>query len=347
MKFNTYISLIVAVILAMVVSKIVYFGFTPSYANFVFSKPAFNSIFEHDVYQYRVLSKYMLFAIDHWLAAYMPATGAEPRILVGTHDGSERFYLAFYYLNLFFLVLTSIMVVLLVNLDRQFRLTRMEKNLIIFLVPMLIGLSQFTVCCYDVSSYFFQLVIVYIFLRFAERYYWTTILAIGALIILSTTNRESSALSVSMVSVLLLARYGLNPRTLTGVGMMALCFLSTYVALRVLIVDRQHQPIFNIQVGQFLVDTNLIGLLFWGLFIYLPFAIAQETENRILIGIFFLLSLPYIITVFKDGVLWEVRLYIPLFLGALILSKLNVSAHAVRVSRFLPRLRDADEIEVQ
>jgi hypothetical protein len=347
MKFNTYISLVVAVVLAMVVSKIVYFGFTPNYANFVFSKPAFNSIFQHDVYQYRVLSKYLLFAIDHWLAADMPAVGAEPRILVGTVNGSERFYLAFYYLNSFFLVLTSIMVVLIVNLDRQLHLTVMEKNLIIFLVPMLIGLSQFTVCCYDVSSYFFQLLIIYIFLRFAERHYWATMLGVAVLIILSTMNRESSALSVSMVSVLLLTRYGLTRKTLVGIGVAAICFLITYVALRILIVDPQHERIFNNQVGQFFLDTNIIGLLFWGLFFYLPFAIAEETENRILIGLFFVLSLPYIITVFKDGVLWEVRLYIPLFLGSLFLSKLNVAAHAFRVSRWLSRLRVVDEMEVQ
>jgi hypothetical protein len=127
----------------------------------------------------------------------------------------------------------------------------------------------------------------------------------------------------------------------------AVSFLVTYAALRILIVDPQHESIFNNQVGQFFLDTNLIGLLFWILFFYLPFAIAQETENRILIGLLFVLSLPYIITVFKDGVLWEVRLYIPLFLGALFLSKLNVSAHAFRVSRFFSRLRVVDEIEVQ
>jgi hypothetical protein len=150
-----------------------------------------------------------------------------------------------------------------------------------------------------------------------------------------------------MVTVLLLTRYGIARKTFTGVGLMAVCFLATYVALRVFIVDPQHLHIMNTQVGQFFLDTNLIGLLFWGLFIYLPFAIAEETENRILIGLFFVLSLPYIITVFKDGVLWEIRLYIPLFLGALFLSKLNVSAHAFRVSRFFGRLRVVDDMEVQ
>jgi hypothetical protein len=135
--------------------------------------------------------------------------------------------------------------------------------------------------------------------------------------------------------VLLLTRYGIARKTLIGVGLMAVCFLITYVALRVFIVDPQHLHIMNNQVGHFFLDTNLIGLLFWGLFFYLPFAIAEETENRILIGLFFVLSLPYIITVFKDGVLWEVRLYIPLFLGALVISKLDVSAHTVKLTEWL------------
>ena len=142
-----------------------------------------------------------------------------------------------------------------------------------------------------------------------------------------------------MVTVLLLTTYGFTRRVLAGIGMVAACFLATYVALRILIVDPQHLHILNIQAGKLLIDTNMVGLLFWALFFYLPFAIAEEKENRLLIGLFFVLSLPYIITVFKDGVLWEVRLYIPLFLGALFLSRLNVSAGAFRVSHLLPRLR--------
>lgn len=338
MRYNLLMSLIVAVLLSMVTSKIVYFGFTPNYAADIFSRKAFNGRFDHDVYKYRILCKYLLFYVDDWLNKDMPEKGAEARILINTRDASERFYFAFYYLNTFFLILTSIMVVLLLDLGRNFLFSKMEKSLIIFLAPMLICLSQFTVCCYDVSSYFFQLLILYLFLQFFDRYYWGSIFTIGALIVLSTLNRESSALSVSMVGLLLLTRYGINRKILYSISALAAVYLITYVVLRLLVVDPTHMRVVNLQAGHLLIDTNLIGLIFWGLFLYLPLNISATTENRYLIGAFFLFSLPYIYTCLKDGVLWEVRLYIPLFLGALFLSKLDTSMNVFRLSDLTLRI---------
>ena len=315
----------VAILLSMVTSKIVYFGFTPNYAADTFSRKAFKGRLDHDVYKYRLLSKYLLFSVDDWLARDMPEQGAEPRLMANMQGASERFYYALYYLNGFFLVLTSILVALLVHRDQDFRLTNMEKWLIIFLVPLLIGISEFTVCCYDISSYFFQLLILDIFLQWNRQRYWLSLAAITMLIILSTLNRESSALSVSIITVLLIGRYGLNWKTVAGIGLMAVGFLVTYIALRYIIIDPSHLRIINIQAGNLLIDTNIIGLFFWGLFFFLPVAIARSQENRWLIGGFFLFSLPYIIVCLKDGVLWEIRLYIPLFLGALFLSRIETT----------------------
>ena len=340
MKYSLFISLVVAFLLSLVTSKVIYFGFTPNYAADIFNKQAFKGRLDHDVYQYRILSKYLLYVVDDWLGSDMPAKGAEPRILIQTQNGSERFYLAFYYLNTFFLVLTAMMVVLLLDLERSFLFTVAEKNLIIFLVPILISITQFTVACYDVSSYFFQLLILYIFLRFSPKHYSLSMTIIGLLIILSTLNRESSALSVSMISLLLLTTYGWSRKTITGIGILAVCFLSTYIALRYFIVDPKHLHILNIQAGKLLIDTNMIGLIFWGLFFYLPMAMADSNENKYLIGVFFLFSLPYIITCLKDGVMWEVRLYVPLFLGSLFLSKLDVSGHVLRITDFLASLQE-------
>ncbi len=339
MKYSTFIALIVAILLSMVVSKIIYFGFTPNYAADIFNKQAFKSRLDHDVYQYRVLSKAMLYAVDDWLGKDMPAQGADARILINTNNGSQRFYLAFYYLNALFLILTAILTVLLVDLPDAFTFSAAEKTLITFLVPITIGITQFTVACYDVSSYFFQLLILYIFLRFNHRQFWGTMIAVCALLIVSTTNRESSALSVSIIAVLLLTQYGFVRKSLIAIAAMAVCFLATYVALRILVVDPQHLHIVNIQMGNLLIDTNAMGLFFWLLFFYLPMAMAGEAENRWLIGLYFLFSLPYILTCLKDGVMWEVRLYIPLLLGSLFLSKLYVSAHVLRITSLIGDLK--------
>ena len=174
----------------LVTSKIIYFGFTPNYAADIFSKQALKGRLDHDVYKYHVLSKYMLYAVDDWLGSDMPANGAEPRLLIYDQHSSERFYLAFYYLNTFFLVLTAILVVLLLDVERSLRFSVAEKNLIIFLVPIVIGITRFTVNFYDVSGYFFQLLILYIFLRLSPRCYTLSLTIIGGLIILSTINRN-------------------------------------------------------------------------------------------------------------------------------------------------------------
>ena len=332
MKSDLIIKIAIVVLLSMVTNKIVYFGYTPNYAADIFSREAFNGRFDHDVYKYRILSKYLLFKVDNWLGKSMPEKGAEWRIAIQTRGGSQRFYLAFYYLNTFFLVLTSIMAVLLLYMDRGFQMNEAERNLVLFLIPIVIGLSQYVVCCYDVSSYFFQLLILYIFLKHIDRYRRATLLAIGILLIISTLNRESSALSVSMVVLLLLTRYGINRRSLINSCALAACFLGTYVALRYFIQDTAHLQIINVQAGHLLIDTNIIGLLFWGLFFYLTLAISNTSENRWLIAVFFLFSLPYILTCLKDGVMWEIRLYVPLFIGSILLSKLDTSMHVIRLT---------------
>ena len=332
MRASLIVSLLVAVAISMVTSRIIYFGFTPNYAADIFSPKAFNGRFDHDVYKYRVLCKYLLFAIDDWLGNSEPAGTAETRILINTRDGSERFYYAFYYLNTFFLALTTIMVVLLVRSREDYHFTKMEQNLLIFFVPVFIGLSEYVVCVYDVSSYFFQLLTIYILLKFYREEPVFSMVTLGILIVVSTLNRESSALSVSMLAVLLLSRYGFKRRILWSVLILAVCFLLTYVGLRFWIVDPYHVHIRNHDVGKYLKTINLYGLLFWVIFFYLPMAIADSKENRFLIGAFFLFGAPYVYTCLKDGVLWEVRLYIPLFLGAFFLGKLDTSRHIVRIS---------------
>lgn len=321
-----------AVAISIVASRIIYFGFTPNYAADIFSPKAFNGRFDHDVYKYRVLGKYLLFAIDGWLGKSEPTNTADPRIRINTPDGSERFYYAFYYLNTIFLALTTIMVVLLARLRKDYHFTIMEQNLLIFFVPVLIGLSEYVVCVYDVSSFFFQLLTIYLLLKFYEGKYVFTIVTLSILIILSALNRESAALSVSMLAVLLLTRYGLKGKSLGAVLILESCFFMTYVGLHYWIQDPMDIGIINGDVGKYLRTINLYGLLFWAIFFWLPMAIADSKENRFLIGAFFLCSAPYVYTCLKDGVLWEVRLYIPLFLGSLFLSKLDTSRHVIRIS---------------
>jgi hypothetical protein len=327
MKFNLFMTSILVIMLSMVVSKIVYFGFTPNYGADIFAHKAFDAKFDHGGYQYRVLSKYLVYGVDRLLGGSMKEGGAEARVRTVTGGASERFYYAIYYVNTLFLALTSLMAVLLLNLDKSLRFSDTEKILLVFFVPVVIGLTQFTVHYYDLSSYFLELLILYVFLKNQSM------LLIMGLIVLSALNRESAEVSVAMIALLLLTKYGATRWVMWNMVGMVACWLVTYVALRVVIGAGGPPPkaAAGGSVG-FEPDMFMMGVIFWVLFIYLPFAIAATEENKYLIGGFFLLSLPYIVTSLATGDLWAVRLYIPLFLGALFLSRLEVAGAAVKVS---------------
>ena len=342
MKFNLFMTSVLVVMLSMVVSKIVYFGFTPNYGADIFSHRAFDARFDHGGNQYRVLSKYLVYGVDGLLSRSMKEGGAENRIRTVTGGASERFYYAIYYVNTLFLALTSLMVVLLLNLDKSLKFSDTEKMLLVFFVPVLLGLTQFTVHYYDLSSYFLELLILYVFLKNIDsRYGWTMTMIMG-LVVVATLNREAAEVSVAMVALLLLTRFGATRRVVWSMVGMVGCWLVTYAVLRVVIGAGGPPPkAAAITSNAFEPDMFMMGVIFWVLFIYLPFAIAATEENKYLIGGFFLFSLPYIISSLATGDLWAVRLYVPLFLGALFLSRLEVAGAAVRVSglkwRYLPR----------
>ncbi|HUB59481.1 MAG TPA: hypothetical protein VL978_02200 [Puia sp.] len=336
MKFNIFMTSVLVIMLSMVVSKIVYFGFTPNYGANIFSHKAFDAKFDQGGYRYRVLSKYLVYGVDNLLGRSMKEPGAEDRIRTVSGGASERFYYAIYYVNTLFLALTSLMVVMLLDLDKSLRFPDTAKILIAFFVPVLIGLTQFTVHYYDLSSYFLELLILYVFLKGIDSNYSRTMTTIMGLVVLSALNRESAEVSVAMVALLLLTRFGATRRVLWSVAGMVGCWVGTYVVLRVVAGAGGPPPkaaaITSGSGSGFEPDMFMMGVIFWVLFIYLPFAIAETEENKYLIGGFFLFSLPYIVASVWSGDLWAVRLYIPLFLGALFLSRLETAGAAVRVS---------------
>src|SRR5580698_2798245 len=225
MKFNLFMTSVLVVMLSMVVSKIVYFGFTPNYGADIFARKAFDAKFDHGGDRYRVLSKYLVYGVDGLLSRSMKEGGAENRVRTVTGGASERFYYAIYYVNTLFLALTSLMVVLLLNLDRSLKFSDTEKILICFFIPVLLGLTQFTVHYYDLSGYFLELLILYVFLKNQSM------LLIMGLVVLTTLNREAAEVSVAMVALLLLTRFGATRRVIWNIVGMVGCWLVTYAVL--------------------------------------------------------------------------------------------------------------------
>jgi hypothetical protein len=316
---KTLRAIIVVTILCIVTSNIVYFGFVTNYSRSIFTKKLFTARYNTNVFKYRVLSKTLLLELDK----------------VIDNDGS-RFYSSVFYFNTFFLVLASIISVLLANLDKVFHLTKSDKAFTIFLIPILINISQFCIVPYDTSSYFFQLLIMLIFFIFYDTKFSLALTTIGILLILSTLNRESSALCIAFLFTIILVKYGLNRKSFISIGTFCLCFLLPYLAVRLLIKTpaEGEMPVSPL-AGNLTAYVNVIGILFWLVFFYFTLSISNSKENNYLILVFHLLSLPYIFTVFSVGILWEVRLYVPLFICSLFLSKVNLTGYKYNVESYL------------
>jgi len=124
MKFRLIPAIIVGILLSVVTSEIVYFGFTPNYyfATRV-SRNAFHYQFDHDIFQYRILSKYLLLLIDESLQNIVPDKTRSNEFLAHIRGGSERLYYAYFCLNTFFLCATSIIIILLLRLKGYFLLS--------------------------------------------------------------------------------------------------------------------------------------------------------------------------------------------------------------------------------
>jgi len=305
MKSRLVYVLFLTILFSCITSYIVYFGFVSNYSHRMFSRPAFIDLYGKGIFHYRVLSRYWLLGLDDLI----DPTG-------------RQFYQTTFYFNTFFLVLTSIAGVLLLHLPRTFRLSEGEKILYILLIPLVINITQFVLVPYDTLGYFFQLLIAYLFLAFYEKEYGFATLSISLLLVVSTLNRESSAINLSFLITLQYFMYGWNRRTIFAAAAFILSFLVTYVLLRMVIGEAPPSGP-NALIGHLGIFVNQVGIAFWLVIAAFVHLLANDRQNRRFLLCFYLLSTPYIFLVLKDGILWEIRLYIPLFLGSLLLSKLD------------------------
>lgn len=319
---------------ALLCSTIVYFGFTTNYTIDTFSPESFQEQYTHHVYRYRVLSQWMILGVDRALSGHMDENARDKRrLLLRDPTATNRFYYAYYLLNTFFLVLTAIVLALLLVPDRLLRAGNGEKILLLFFLIGVTCLTQFVVCPYDICGYFLELATFYLFLRYYERNYRMTMLLVAALVVLATTNRESSALTVAFIATLLFCRFGWTARAFSGTLLLGVVFLATYFGLRVFVgpdvsPEGDSRPVMDFFHNNLTLPTDWLGILFWVLMLYLAIAIANSKRNRIAICCFHLLCLPYAWQCLTKGILWELRLYMPILLGSVIMSKIDMSDYS-------------------
>ncbi|SFI93838.1 hypothetical protein SAMN05421638_1622 [Kaistella treverensis] len=318
MKIPLFFRLSFAVLLAFTVSTFVYFGFVNSYSSTIFNHQNFQEQFQSGIYQYRILSSYLLL----WIYDFLGTFKIDYQIFklkFLDKSAEPRMFLAFYMVNTLFLALSAFFLVLIME-AKNFVAINSEKILITVVAIFTICISQFVIVPYDVASYFLLLLFYYFLLKYVKKLDFSTLIILGIILLISTLIRESSALSISLAATLLFTQYKFKKEAFLPVSFLVLMFLIAYVGIRVL-----HQD-FTTTDGNLLSQNlsqpkNFLGIILWIMFLSLSLFLAKDKKAVRAILVFHALSLPYVYVCFYSGILYEIRLYVPIFLTSLLLAR--------------------------
>lgn len=318
MKTNCISKFLLVSLFAIVVNSFIYFSFGNIYSSSVLNYTDFQNQFQSGIYQYRILSGYFL-NFAHDFLSTLSIDYQLFRLKFTNHNAEPQMYLSFYLLNTGFLVLSGFVMTLITE-SKSFIASESEKILLIIIALFTIAISQFVIVPYDVSSYFFLLAFFFFLIKYLEKNTPFYLLILGVLMVISTLNRESSALSLSLMAIVLYTKFGLKKETIVPIAVLGFIFISVYLGMRVMSENFSTND-GNLFTENFSQPKNFLGMLFWLIFFLFTLILAKDKKAVRMILIFHFLSLPYILMCIYTGILYEIRLYVPLFLTALFLGK--------------------------
>ena len=309
-------------LLAFTVNSFIYFSFGNIYSSKILNYADFSKQFHSGIYQYRILSGYLIFWIYETLSTLnIDYSIFKFRFLESRSE--PQMYLSFYILNTIFLVLSAALL-LFITETKNFITTNSEKTLLVSVAVFAIAITQFVIVPYDVSSYFLIVLFFYFLLKYLEKNSDFNLIILVVILMISTLNRETSALSISLAATLLYSKYGLRKEMVKPVLILALTFIAVYLGMRFL-----HESFTtndgNLLFQNFSEPKNILGFLFWMVFFLFTIIIAKDQHAKRNIILFHVFSIPYVLMCIYTGIMYEIRLYIPIFITSLLISRTDIS----------------------
>ena len=235
------------------------------------------------------------------------------------YAGDAQFYSAYFYMNTFFLCLTSMLLLIILGAHRK-NTDFMMVDLPVLFMCFLIGISQYVVVPYDTLSYFFLSTAVILIIN-DNGTLWN-LLGLCIVIILATLTRKTAAFILSFYFAINYKTILTPPTTLkinreqAILMVITACFLFTYVGLRwVFGYDHAIYEAFVLSKNLDRPDS-MLGILFFisiALIIFITKAVQKE------ISVFFIVTFPYVLFIWLFADAWEIRLWTPLILLLIIM----------------------------
>jgi len=306
-----------AVAFPFLVSLFVYYGFATSYTGHTFHEAGFRAQYESGVYKYRVLGRELLLETHRFLRsesqlariarelfAKSPASLAilDPR-------ADPTFYAAYFVQNTAFMILSCILLYVLLGESPAAPTSGGYMAGVSWM-----AISQYVVCPYDTLSYALILLSFLLIVRPLE----SNLPILALVLAVSTLARESSALTLSFYFAYhheRLLRF--ERKELTQLVVLVGVFVATYGLLRA------HFGLENALWQRAMLHANLAtpsnmaGLLALPVVAYLVCGGSRALRPCL---VFLACSSPYIVAMLAIANTWEIRLWVPVWLGLISLA---------------------------
>lgn len=311
-------------VIPTVLSLVVYFGFVTNYTGGLFSKEHVREQYEAGIYRYRILGRVTLLRLNEILEnAPLPAFAPRAVFFID-RQASLVLYTAYFLHNTFFLCLACVV------LTRLFEKLAPPGSvwigdLSVLFLTLLMTITQYVIVPYDTLTYLLMALAVSLIFSEPKR---GTLVLLGVVVVLATLTRETSALLLSFYFALhhrrLLARplrWSPQHKTLT---FLVATFLLTYVGLR-LVLGAEEKALFeDVQLMENLTGPLALAGLLFALAVTAVLALNEPARREGLV--FLLASSPYLLVIVATARLWEIRLWVPVFLLLVILKVWRMGA---------------------
>ena len=306
-------------VIPMVLSMVAYYGFVTNYTGGLFAKEHVRAHYEAGIYRYRILGRITLLRVNEILEQ-SPLPAFAPRaVFFIDRQASVVLYTAYFVHNTFFLCLACLVLARLFE-----KLAPPESggawigDLSVLFLTLFMTITQYVIVPYDTLTYLWMALAVYLMFSEPRR---STLVLLGLVVVLATLTRETSALLLSFYFAVhhrrLLARpLRWSPQHSTLTFLVA-CFLLTYVALRLALGAESKALFEDVQLLANLTGPLALAGLLFALAVTAVLASSEPARREGLV--FLLASSPYLLVIVVTARLWEIRLWVPVFLLLVIL----------------------------
>jgi hypothetical protein len=325
-KINGFLFVIIFPFLLFFIS---YYGFETSYVVGIKTWERAPDFMFSSVYAYRVIPNFLSVHVTNFVTDIVNTVPAAKSFLL--KQGS-LFYHSTFLINVFFFILTSIVLNSILKLKPiEILLHKKVSRMVHLIAVFFIVIMQYVPTNCDAVAMFFYVLGMFLTLKYLENRKIKDLVLLGITIVVSTFVRETACLNISFFAAIFIDFDELKKRNFAFIKeiiFLVICFVLPYIGLRMMI--RQDASFVEgiYLVKNFTSPHNLTGLLFGILSIYFGYTFSDKV-GRMMIRKYLFFSLPYLLMITLVGLFWETRLFMPLILTGIVMASYQFKKHYI------------------